>query len=210
MKDELTKDEVAAKAGEHRNIPPHDAEATTAERAYPLERLCDDHTLNQLPWKDLVTARAPGERARARQSAVIAQSDRARLRLPAHVRALSSRLPVPAAAPQAANKSSKRAELEAAGQFRPYVLSRLYKLAGVDKPLARTRGRALAYLQHLLEFAAGPNDLTATLLAGRFASVPPLVLNHLTLRFAVRSAERSGESGGSPGSASPRTREFPR
>lgn len=58
VKDELTKDEVAAKAGEFRNIPPHDAEATTAERAYPLERLCDAHALDHLPWKDLVTARA--------------------------------------------------------------------------------------------------------------------------------------------------------
>lgn len=88
---------------------------------------------------------------------------------------------------QAANKSKRKAELEAEGSFRPYVLSRLYKLQGVDKPLARTRGRALAYLQCLLEFHSGPNDLSEALLAGRFGKIPPAVLNHLTHRFAVRA-----------------------
>ena len=59
VKDELTKDEVAAIAGDgsKRNIPPHDEHATTAEGAYPLPLLCGEFILEDLPWKALQEAR---------------------------------------------------------------------------------------------------------------------------------------------------------
>lgn len=149
VKDELTKAEVSALAGTHRNIPPHNPAAATPEAAYTLAALCDDFVLDVLPWQDYLAAAA---------------------------------------------KEKARTALKSGGKTRPYVLSRLFKLTGVDKPLATTRARALALLQALLDFHDAPHAVNDRWVKSQEGAIHGTVLDYLLGRFTEPEEHAGGEN----------------